>query len=84
MNVLICGGRDFTDKIFFMDKMNEIALKRFPRTDSDKFGNFLYNVKIIAGGARGADTLAVDWAINNWSDYKEYKADWKKHKKVLQ
>ena len=64
--VLICGGRTFTDRIFFMNKLDEIAQKRFPRTISDKYGNFLFDVIIISGGASGADTLAIDWAVNNW------------------
>lgn len=77
--VLICGGRTFTDRIFFMNKLDEIAQKRFPRTISDKYGNFLFDVIIISGGASGADTLAIDWAVNNWCLFHEYKADWKKY-----
>ena len=33
--------------------------------------------RIIAGGARGADTAAVEWAILNVIPFKEYPADWK-------
>ena len=36
MKVLVCGGRDFTDWPFFRDKMEEIALARFPRMDADE------------------------------------------------
>ena len=54
MKVLVCGGRDFTDYPFFRDKMEEIALARFPRMDADEYGNFLYKVTIISGGAKGA------------------------------
>lgn len=82
MRVLICGGRDFNDWDFFRDKIEEIALKRFPRMEPDEYGNFLYKVKIISGGAKGADALAMTWAAVNWSGYEEYKADWKKHGKA--
>lgn len=82
MNVLICGGRDLTDWRWFADELEKIAFDYFPRTSPDKYGNFLYSVKIIAGGARGADTLAYDWAVVNWTKYQEFKADWNKHKKA--
>ena len=82
MRVLVCGGRDFTDYPFFRDKMEEIALARFPRMDADEYGNFLYKVTIISGGAKGADSLAADWAAVNWSGYEEYRADWNKHGKA--
>ena len=82
MKVLVCGGRDFTDWPFFRGKMEEIALARFPRMDADEYGNFLYKVTIISGGAKGADTLAADWAAVNWAGYEEYRADWNKHGKA--
>ena len=82
MKVLVCGGRDFTDWPFFRVKMEEIALARFPRMDADEYGNFLYKVTIISGGAKGADTLAADWAAVNWAGYEEYRADWNKHGKA--
>ena len=82
MRVLVCGGRDFTDYPFFRDKMEEIALARFPRMDADEYGNFLYKVTIISGGAKGADSLAADWAAVNWAGYEEYRADWNKHGKA--
>ena len=82
MRVLVCGGRDFTDYTFFRDKMEEIALARFPRMDADEYGNFLYKVTIISGGAKGADSLAADWAAVNWAGYEEYRADWNKHGKA--
>ena len=82
MRVLVCGGRDFTDYPFFRDKMEEIALARFARMDADEYGNFLYKVTIISGGAKGADSLAADWAAVNWSGYEEYRADWNKHGKA--
>lgn len=82
MKVLICGGRDYTDYNQFRDEMEKIALDRFPRMKPDEYGNFLYSVHIISGGARGVDTMAIDWAVTNWCNFTEYKADWKKHGKA--
>jgi hypothetical protein len=82
MNVLICGGRDFNDWDTFRNEMFKIAEREFPRLQPDRYGNYLYEVKIIAGGAKGADSLAADWAAAEWTDYKEYPADWEKHGKA--
>lgn len=82
MRVLVCGGRDYTDYETFRNKLEEIAQELFPRTPEDDYGNYLYTVHIISGGARGADTLAIDWAVVNWCPFTEYKADWDKYKKA--
>jgi hypothetical protein len=37
---------------------------------------------IIHGGAKGADTLADQWAITNWVKIEEYKPNWEKHGKA--
>ena len=79
LRVLVCGGRDYTDWDTFRDEMEKIALEKFPRTEPDEYGNFLYSVTIISGGARGADTLAEEWAVVNWTGLEIFLADWKKH-----
>ena len=86
MRVLVCGGRnyDMTDEathMWFTDHMEKIAFDRFPRLPEDEYGNFLYDVTIIAGGARGIDTMAIDWAVVNWCPFKEFPADWNKYGK---
>ena len=70
MRVLICGGRDFTDKKLFHKTMCEID----PTTDEQKLGN--PNLVIIHGGAKGADLMADEWAVVHWKSIEEYKADW--------
>lgn len=82
MKILVCGGRDLTDWSWFRDRMEEIASECFPRLEEDEYGNFLYGVKIITGGARGADRLAYNWAVVNWTDYQEFPADWQKYGKA--
>mgnify|MGYP003408796449 FL=1 len=37
--------------------------------------------RLVLGGARGADSLAKDWAIKNGVEYVEVKPDWNKHGK---
>ena len=78
MKVLICGGRVFNNWELFRDKLEEIANERFPIMEPNEYGNFLYDVTIISGGARGVDTLAANWAAVNWAGYKEYPADWER------
>lgn len=38
------------------------------------------DIKVVSGGARGVDTVAIDWAVFNYCQYREYLADWKRHK----
>lgn len=65
--VLICGGRDYHATAEF-----ELAMERFiakhgmPRT-------------IIHGAARGADTLAHEWALWKGVQLIEVPANWKEH-----
>lgn len=37
------------------------------------------DIHIISGGATGADSVAIDWAIVNWCTFDEYKADWDRY-----
>ena len=48
----------------------------------DAYGNWLPHWFIISGGASGVDDIAIDWAVVNWCEFKEYPADWKKYKKA--
>ena len=66
--VLICGGRDYTDKA----RMREI-LKSY---------SMPVEFRIIHGGARGADTLAAELAVELGIPAKAYPADWRKHGKA--
>jgi YspA, cpYpsA-related SLOG family len=61
--VLVCGGRDFDDRATVYAKLDRLHADR-------PFG------AMIAGGARGADTLAVEWAKNRGVPFDVYMADW--------
>lgn len=39
--------------------------------------NQIDDIKLISGGARGADTLAIEWAISKEINYEVYPAKWK-------
>lgn len=88
MIVLVCGGRDYGDisdrshplwpqreseYLNIQKTLNKLSLD-WPKTPPDQYGNWLPRVKIITGGARGADTAAIDWAVIHWCDFQEHKA----------
>lgn len=64
MRALICGGRDFSDEARFlrlMDAMNE------------QYGPF---EAIIQGGARGADSFAGAFAVDQHIPLEIFRPDW--------
>lgn len=69
MRVLVCGGRDFED-YSAVDKVLEELNKKTPIS------------LIIQGGAKGADSLAWDWAYVNQFPCVRYPALWYKHGKA--
>lgn len=66
--VLVCGGRDFTDADLMWDEL-------FCFLDKHKYPE----LTIISGMAKGADSLAADWAKQYGVNLEEYHADWEKH-----
>lgn len=66
--VLVCGGRDFTDRVQLYD-----ILDRHHQTVGINL--------IIHGAARGADTLAWQWACDRILPDASFPADWKTHGK---
>lgn len=67
--VLVCGGRDYDD---------ENSLKMV--LDAAHSANQI--VMLIHGAARGADTLAEQWAEANGVTSNAYPADWKRDGKA--
>jgi hypothetical protein len=70
MRILVCGGRDFADMNFLFNKLTGFVLERQIPFD---------DIVIIEGGARGADTLARQWAESLGIKFVEYPADWYRH-----
>lgn len=66
MRVLVCGGRDYSDS----NKVNHV-LSEYLSED----------LVIIQGDAKGADTLAKEWAKKRIVKCENYPADWDKYGK---
>lgn len=66
MKVLVCGGRAFTGRDWLFQTLDELHAK----TPIEK---------IISGGARGADTIAEEWARSRGVDCERYPANWSLH-----
>lgn len=64
--VLVCGGRDFNDKDMVWGILDSLHAMR-PIT------------RIVHGAAKGADSLAGDWARSRGVPQDRYPADWKQH-----
>ena len=64
--VLVCGGRRFSNQRLLNDFLTELDT-------ASPIGT------IIHGAARGADSLAGQWAKQNGKQMDVYPADWKSH-----
>ena len=68
IRVLICGGRDFSNREFMWWELDKLASRK--------------NISIIIhGAARGADTLAMLWAMSRKIEQLAFPANWKKYGK---
>jgi hypothetical protein len=74
MRLLVCGGRDYYNH----QKVNEEIPKALNWESTDDMETWLppKDTVIISGGAKGADSLAIDWAVIHWCKFEEYKANW--------
>jgi hypothetical protein len=66
VRVLVCGSRDFNDYRHLSTMLDY----------HHKQHNFTV---VIEGGARGADTMAREWAESRGIPVEEYPADWEKY-----
>lgn len=73
-NVIVAGGRDFDDYDLMRDTLDELFW------DSDAFEGKV--IKIVSGMARGADTLAIDYADENGLTKILFPVNWKFHKNL--
>jgi hypothetical protein len=67
MRILVCGGRDYTDKAALY-RVLDAALRSGA-------------LEIIQGGAKGADRLAQAWATERGVACTTFEADWDLHGK---
>lgn len=70
MRVLVCGGRDYSNRECVFAVLDKLHVKTPVET-------------LIQGGARGADALAMEWAAERKIEQvvTEY-ADWEEHGKA--
>lgn len=81
---LICGGRHYEDWPHVREVLSDLCDKHSAlNIPNPKLGfeNWLpTDITIITGGCpTGVDALAAAFAMANWTQYKEFPADWKKH-----
>lgn len=63
MRVLVCGGRDYADRTGLFMELDRLHAA------------WCFEV-VIEGEARGADTLAREWAESRGLPVEKYPADW--------
>lgn len=63
MRIIICGSRNITSYKHVEEAMF-------------KSNAYKHVTEVVSGGARGVDTLAIEWAKKNGVPYKVMKADW--------
>lgn len=66
MRVLVCGGRDFTDKLFLYSRLDSLH------------AHIGIDV-LIEGNAKGVDRIAGYWARRRGIENQKFPADWKKY-----
>lgn len=81
VNIAIVGSREFSDYEYLKEQLCEFIFDIKYEGDSGKSWSSVYynrydNVKIISGGARGADTLAEKFADEFSFEKVIFKPDW--------
>ena len=84
MRVLVCGGRNFGLVEKEHDFIIRILETEFCPTPTEDTETWLppRDLVIISGAAKGVDTIAIDWAVVNFTQCEEYPADWDKYGKA--
>lgn len=62
--------------------LNALTVEVFDKTEPDVYGNYLPDITVISGCARGADQIGIDFATVNWTGLDQFPADWKTHGKA--
>lgn len=67
--LIVCGGRDYNDRAKAFHTLDRIHAKR-------------PIVRIVEGGASGADSIAREWANSHGVECRTFHADWTAHGKA--
>ena len=78
-NICINGSRGFNDYNFFKEVIVKLIDVNQVHFDEELKAN--KTLRIIVGGAQGADTLAERWARESGLNYQVFPANWKKYGK---
>lgn len=65
-----------------MSYLSKVVDEHCPHTEADQYGNYLPDITVISGCARGADQIGIDFAVINWTGLEEFPADWDEHGKA--
>jgi hypothetical protein len=76
MRVLVCGGRNFSDRDLLLRTLDALDETDDPTADAGRVSC------VIEGGAGGADRLARAWAECEGKAAVTYLAEWDKHGKA--
>lgn len=79
MKILVCGATYFTDYELFHDELCRIIYEKGHVKHMYPFE--VFDIEIISGMAKGADTLAVQFAKQYNLPLHEFPADWNKYGK---
>lgn len=87
MRIIVAGGRDFGYRFTTEGFQNDDWFQRCRRQmfgaldqlcadHGDEYLMPRKNIRIVSGMARGADSMAIEWAVVNFVPVDEYPADW--------
>ena len=79
LRLLICGGRDYNNWAEFNRCVDNFLEERGHLEPEYQMP---VDVKIIHGNAKGADSLADQYAVVNWTGLEVYPAKWEEHGKA--
>lgn len=71
---LVCGSRDYDDR----EQMKRVLARALETLDPW----LTEDIRVIHGGARGADRLAAEILSNSIYEVQEFPADWERHGKA--
>lgn len=78
--VLVTGGRDFADWETLREALDRLHAGLITPSFTDTSTTIPRPITcVISGGARGADELAIRWAMLNQVNFLVFPADWKTH-----
>lgn len=85
--ILVCGGRTYGEEVDGKPieqthrERHHVYHELYARTAPKNPEYMLPDPEtfIKSGAARGADSVAIDWAVVNWVRFREYPADWDRH-----